>query len=593
MDAFTENLLTRARERQKMLEGYCDKKPGPLTSSQPNLNSALPGGLSPTFKNSSEGNLSKFSRQSTTRVSSAITSSPNSQKTLNIHNDNFNMEIKVSSADNVRVEVQIEEQQESDEGDGGRSEGGLRQDAKNRLNRLGKLYAGGEDADISSPIHRTETKFHADDSPVTAKPTPSGKNKRGLSKLADLARNINEFEDDLTSVPRDKGKKPQNVKKSWKPPAPQPPEVKKSSPVRPSTKAKAPSPPKIVKETSKPTTPVNWDKKVLDSLESQGFTRTESSSRLVYKYGAPQEVKVAETAKIAPSADKENVIMEEKEPEEPPKPKSPLKNVRSAIADKAALFESSPSRGQKDPALLSVSERKALFERNKGAALVPKAPFAMATPIKSEPPKEKVAKAAASVPPPQGGGIASKVAALFEGKTTISQEQIESGVREQRRKEMDVLLNRFHKPMEMAVEESEDHEEATEETAMISERPSKIVPSEKGRHSGNKRCSKGDSPKVAAVLSDVKRIKVSPQKAGRLYPSLTDIESVTENETDTRSPTPANSSFEGSFAESEDANTSFGRDILRTVCKNQAPQKRLSCMHQVKTHVLQFTATKD
>lgn len=51
---------------------------------------------------------------------------------------------------------------------------------------------------------------------------------------------------------------------------------------------------------------------------------------------------------------------------------------------------------------------------------------------------------------------------------------------------------------------------------------------------------KGDSPKVAAVLSEVKRIKVSPKKSGRLYPSLTDIESVTETEVE--SPTPNDNS---------------------------------------------------
>jgi hypothetical protein len=94
----------------------------------------------------------------------------------------------------------------------------------------------------------------------------------------------------------------------------------------------------------------------------------------------------------------------------------------------------------------------------------------------------------------------------------------------------------------------------------------------------NSLVGKADSPKVAAVLNDVKRIKVSPQKTGRLYPSLTDIESVTETENESRSATPSdNSSFENSIAESGDANTSFGRDILRVVCKDQTH-------HKVSTH---------
>jgi hypothetical protein len=59
--------------------------------------------------------------------------------------------------------------------------------------------AGGEDANISSPIHQTESKFHAEDLSKTPKPE-NVKTKRGLSKLADLAESINQFEDDLNHV---------------------------------------------------------------------------------------------------------------------------------------------------------------------------------------------------------------------------------------------------------------------------------------------------------------------------------------------------------------------------------------------------------
>lgn len=128
-----------------MLKDYSDQKScvlsnGQSSSSEPNLLNSLK--QTPTNKSNSEGNVSKSARHNTTRVSSQIMSaSPNSPKTLNIHNENFNMEIKVHSADNVRVEVEIEEQHESgDETD--QFEGGLRPDAKMRLNRLGKLYAG-------------------------------------------------------------------------------------------------------------------------------------------------------------------------------------------------------------------------------------------------------------------------------------------------------------------------------------------------------------------------------------------------------------------------------------------------------------------
>lgn len=189
------------------------------------------------------------------------------------------------------------------------------------------------------------------------------------------------------------------------------------------------------------------------------------------------------------------------------------------------MFESSPNK-MKDPALLSVSERKALFEKNRGNALVPKAPIGMSAPVKVETttkpsstkimtdenvkpssifskqverarlhkendkssvvtskkvpasPKHtevkpdgktplKAAKYPAPIVPSKGnsgehnsptiaaihqeGGIASKMAALLETKSTISQEQIESSIREQRQKEMDMLLNRFQKKKEVNI----------------------------------------------------------------------------------------------------------------------------------------------
>lgn len=212
------------------------------------------------------------------------------------------------------------------------------------------------------------------------------------------------------------------------------------------------------------------------------------------------------------NASRNEAIREEEEPQEavrkPAQTKSPVKqmttspsksNVRGTIvANKAAMFESSPTKPSvKDPALLSVSERKALFEKNMGAALTPKAPFGMAVPLKKDPVKttknepaqsavknepakaivknesakyvvvknesakpavvEKPAVRKYPAPKPpvaspssgesqvsyKTGGIASKMAALLENKATIAQEQIESNIKEQRQKEIDLLLNRF------------------------------------------------------------------------------------------------------------------------------------------------------
>lgn len=55
---------------------------------------------------------------------------------------------------------------------------------------------------------------------------------------------------------------------------------------------------------------------------------------------------------------------------------------RSSVLSKAAMFEAGSPKA-KDPAEMSLRERKALFEKNKGAAIVPKAPFGLAPSVKT------------------------------------------------------------------------------------------------------------------------------------------------------------------------------------------------------------------
>lgn len=55
---------------------------------------------------------------------------------------------------------------------------------------------------------------------------------------------------------------------------------------------------------------------------------------------------------------------------------------RNSVLSKAAMFEAGSPRA-KDPAEMSLRERKALFEKNKGAAVIPKAPFGLAPSIKT------------------------------------------------------------------------------------------------------------------------------------------------------------------------------------------------------------------
>lgn len=149
--------MERARERQRKLQELtgATEKTTPLKESNQTEKSvtrkevvsdsclimkekSFDGALK---ENRSEGNVAKCGRQSSkTHVSSDMPGSPRNQlKTLNIQKEDFNMEIKVSSTENVRVEVQFEEEGENNAGG---ETANLREDAKYRLKRLGKLYAG-------------------------------------------------------------------------------------------------------------------------------------------------------------------------------------------------------------------------------------------------------------------------------------------------------------------------------------------------------------------------------------------------------------------------------------------------------------------
>lgn len=234
--------MERARERQKKLENYyshdkeAPKSPLRETNSilqkldsTPNL-----AALTPTVKrkeiasdsdlftkfsthevlkeNKSDSNVYKTTRQnSMTKVLSDVQGTMDSPvKMLNIQKENFNMEIKLTSAENVRVEVEIEERDASDDENNGveiveikqnedDEKSMLREDAKKRLQRLGKLYAGGENPNLSSPIHRTEEKFLSTVE-TGDENLKEGKKGRALGRLAALAKDINEWQDDVKVV---------------------------------------------------------------------------------------------------------------------------------------------------------------------------------------------------------------------------------------------------------------------------------------------------------------------------------------------------------------------------------------------------------
>lgn len=64
-----------------------------------------------------------------------------------------------------------------------------------------------------------------------------------------------------------------------------------------------------------------------------------------------------------------------------------------SVLSKASMFEAKNTESKKDPAQMSLAERMAFFERNKGEALIPKAPLTMSIPPKKLQEKDKQSNA--------------------------------------------------------------------------------------------------------------------------------------------------------------------------------------------------------
>ncbi|XP_046734100.1 anillin isoform X2 [Diprion similis] len=256
-------------------------------------------------------------------------------------------------------------------------------------------------------------------------------------------------------------------------------------------------------------------------------------------------------------------------------PKSPIQSPGSVLS-KASMFESKamePKR--KDPAEMTLSERMALFERNKGEApLIPKAPLSMSVskkqleekdPHKSHhTPEEKPVSSAHS-----RADVSSKKViaqrALFEhgGQTQELENDILRNSQNERQRELEMLRSRFNRNKEMAqaaagscirTSESSDGKPNSPKNSPVCPvrpTPASTIPPPPPPPLGQLQDSvrNGDSiavksspvkrqvarslpkPQQNKTQLDVKRIRVSPPKPGHLYPNLSDIE-LTETETE-------------------------------------------------------------
>lgn len=273
-----------------------------------------------------------------------------------------------------------------------------------------------------------------------------------------------------------------------------------------------------------------------------------------------------------------------------------------SVLEKASMFESSsPTKKTKDPAELPLSERMAFFERNKGQALIPKAAFSMAVPAKylesgntkSSRSPEKVKILKINEDQKADSSICNKVLScreMFEKgishevKDRVASEQVS------RQNELEMLRNRWNKNKTLATEAEGTkkcfpdpvHQKVApppppplppsdlypaktcalpQITHMIPKCPNDKSPT-KNMHQQSPRKL---SPMVneRSEVCKIRKIKVSPPKPGHLYPCLSDIEATTtEAESEIGDETERDSASSVAY-DSDDGNTSFGREILQ------------------------------
>lgn len=479
----------------------------------------------------------------------------------------------------------------------------IRDVSRNRLQRLGALYS--ETENLSSPIHRTEAKFCAESSSSEAlcdRETPRpAKNKS--SKLAALADSINKWECDVSA----ENKKPTTTAINKAKPGTS---SASSSAMRTPTKAttyktttqtvlKTPerkpqqnnqnSSPTVVGAQSKGaikkttfgaastagsstatgTSPkpksLKWDKSVMDALESQGFQKRQSqggSVTLSYNKDPAHDSssdREKENRMNETVSNKKMALSSNKDLGMKNSPKKLNLGTAPGTPKVGNNSRQSIAANRKDPAELSLRDRLAIFEKNKGEAVMPKAPLAQPIPANKAnpgsnnlsgrcgghgggyggpaPPAAKTPEKKQMVPvnlpkatsDAQGQGIQSTISALMQGGATISGQAIKESVKKQRAQEMDVLLNRFNNRQQVE-ETTEDDEEQVDDDCDSSEVEYKIPapppppPAHYSAGGSHKRRS-GDKKEEGQ-----KRVKTQAVQHNRLYPQLSDVDDTSSSE---------------------------------------------------------------
>ncbi|XP_047119485.1 anillin-like isoform X4 [Schistocerca piceifrons] len=481
----------------------------------------------------------------------------------------------------------------------------IRDTAKMRLRRLGALYSE-EEANISSPIHRTEETFTAEEE-EDMKPV---KSTTRLNRLAALANTINEWEDDLSH--------PQLTNSSEK-------KDGKSTSMKPATKASA-----VLSDIKEKQEPSEISPKKSVSVTNAKVTRSPVM-------GVSQ---LCNSAKVISPREKPSMFWKQgHSPQKVEASKIELKSVsnhaqmspkKGSVLHKAAVFESGSPEKQltKDPIELSVAERLALFEKNKGQALIPKTAFSMAVPTKYlnktqqdsitskkfspeksssatqwtrlgnfgivQKPVEQPKLSPIKNDIPQNKVLASKQ--LFEtGAINGKGSSVLQNVPSERQKELEMLQNRWNRNKQIGSvvldsrfipNDAQSNSNLERQHVSVPPTPPplpQLSPTKKNSvlemqqklPTPSDCINKDDMKKQYPVLADVRRFKVGDPKPGRLYPCLSDIETCTETESEM----PDTDGFESSGSNDSCSNledTSFGREILQAAGINKSPVKEES-----------------
>ncbi|XP_018396639.1 PREDICTED: actin-binding protein anillin [Cyphomyrmex costatus] len=469
---------------------------------------------------------------------------------------------------------------------------------RSKLHRLGKLYSD-DNQELSSPIHQNEEKFTAEESREEYKPVKRGAR---LDRFAALASTINNWEDDLSHPVLTSSKIKPGNSKAKQIQAKFNEQVKSGFESQPSTSESN----KWKSKDSSPTKQLKWDKNVLENLESNAVTSRFSPKKSsayqqmekkqilpIKSDGSPRSKKTESDANGTASPANSSRSNDSKVSNTPENIKSanttsssrlPSRTVFSgspktlvqpsgSVLSKASMFEAKSTETKvKDPAQMSLAERMAFFERNKGEALIPKAPLTMSIPPKKLQERDKQGFNADSSPiNNRNTDIPSRTVfeqrAMFEqGNNRNKVEEMENRILQatytERQRELGMLRSRFNANKEVAraaagscVRTSESSEGNGKSSSPKSSPVCPVKPTPAPDHivhppppppplpeivsyhtksSPAKRQVVGSPPKVQHLraTSDIKRIRVCPPKPGSLYPNLSEIET-TESESDT------------------------------------------------------------